>query len=152
VGRLLHGSKLSFAVISSFSKRPGVLKPLTCAQLTNFKRPQRSSGRIENANLSYNHGAFDVWTDRTAPTAGLWGCSGCWTSTEKLADDAFEAAHGAEGLIAEVVRVEMEGGRISADEMISMVLLLGMGSETTTHLISGSVYELLKNPTLARLA
>ena len=37
----------------------------------------------------------------------------------------------------------------SADEMISMVfLLLGAGSETTTHLISGSVYELLKNPAL----
>jgi cytochrome P450 PksS len=33
--------------------------------------------------------------------------------------------------------------------MISMVfLLLGAGSETTTHLISGSVYELLRNPTL----
>ena len=57
--------------------------------------------------------------------------------------------HGGEGLIAELVRVEMEGGRISADEMISMVfLLLGAGSETTTHLISGSVYELLKNPAL----
>jgi cytochrome P450 PksS len=27
-------------------------------------------------------------------------------------------------------------------------LLLGAGSETTTHLISGSVYELLKNPAL----
>jgi len=57
--------------------------------------------------------------------------------------------HGGEGLIAELVRVEMEGGRISANEMVSMVfLLLGAGSETTTHLISGSVYELLKNPTL----
>ena len=43
----------------------------------------------------------------------------------------------------------MEGGRISANEMVSMVfLLLGAGSETTTHLISGSVYELLKTPTL----
>ena len=56
--------------------------------------------------------------------------------------------HGGEGLIAELVRVEMEGGRISANEIVSMVfLLLGAGSETTTHLISGSVYELLKNPT-----
>ena len=27
-------------------------------------------------------------------------------------------------------------------------LLLGAGSETTTHLISGSVFELLKNPSL----
>jgi cytochrome P450 len=54
---------------------------------------------------------------------------------------------GGEGLIAELVHVEKEGGRISANEMVSMVfLLLGAGSETTTHLISGSVYELLKDP------
>jgi cytochrome P450 PksS len=58
-------------------------------------------------------------------------------------------AHGGEGLIAELVRVEAEGGRISSDEMVSMMfLLLGAGSETTTHLISGSVYELLKDPGL----
>jgi cytochrome P450 len=56
---------------------------------------------------------------------------------------------GGEGLIAELVRVEKEGGRITPDEMVSMVfLLLGAGSETTTHLISGSVFELLKNPAL----
>jgi cytochrome P450 len=54
---------------------------------------------------------------------------------------------GGEGLIAELVQVEKEGGRITPDEMVSMVmLLLGAGSETTTHLISGSVFELLKNP------
>jgi cytochrome P450 len=54
---------------------------------------------------------------------------------------------GGEGLIAELVRVEMVGGRISREEMVSMVfLLLVAGSETTTHLISGSVYELLKDP------
>jgi cytochrome P450 len=52
-----------------------------------------------------------------------------------------------EGLIAELVRVEMEGGRITPDEMVSMLfLLLAAGSDTTTHLISGSVYELLKTP------
>ena len=57
--------------------------------------------------------------------------------------------HGGEGLIAELVRVEKEGGRISGEEMVAMVfLLLGAGSETTTHLISGSVFELLKNPSL----
>jgi cytochrome P450 PksS len=56
---------------------------------------------------------------------------------------------GGEGLIAELVRVEKEGGRISSEEMVAMVfLLLGAGSETTMHLISGSVFELLKNPTL----
>ena len=56
---------------------------------------------------------------------------------------------GGEGLIAELVRVEREGGRISGEEMLAMVfLLLGAGSETTAHLISGSVYELTKNPAL----
>jgi cytochrome P450 len=56
---------------------------------------------------------------------------------------------GGEGLIAELVRVEAEGGRISPNEMVSMVfLLLAAGSQTTTHLISGSVFELLRNPPL----
>jgi cytochrome P450 PksS len=56
---------------------------------------------------------------------------------------------GGEGLIAELVRVEKEGGRISEQEMVAMVfLLLGAGSETTTHLISGSVYELTRTPAL----
>lgn len=55
---------------------------------------------------------------------------------------------GGEGLIAEL-QVEREGGQITPDEMVSMVfLLLGAGSETTTHLISGSAYELLRNPGL----
>jgi cytochrome P450 len=56
---------------------------------------------------------------------------------------------GGEGLIAEIVRVEKDGGQISRDEIVSMVfLLLFAGHETTTHLISGSVHELLKNQDL----
>ena len=56
---------------------------------------------------------------------------------------------GGEGLIAELVRVEKAGARLTRDEMISMVfLLLLAGHETTTHLISGSVFELAKNPDL----
>jgi len=56
---------------------------------------------------------------------------------------------GGEGLIAELVRIGQEEGRISAEEMVAMVfLLLGAGSETTTHLISGSAYELLRAPDL----
>lgn len=55
-------------------------------------------------------------------------------------------ARGGEGLIAELVRVETEGGRIDSDEMISMLfLLLNAGSLTTAHLISGSVFELLRD-------
>jgi cytochrome P450 PksS len=53
---------------------------------------------------------------------------------------------GGEGLIAEIIRVEKDGRRISRDEIVAMVfLLLIAGHETTTHLISGSVHELLKN-------
>ncbi len=56
---------------------------------------------------------------------------------------------GGEGLIAEIVRVEKDGGQISPNEIVSMVfLLLFAGHETSTHLISGSVFELLKNPDL----
>ena len=58
---------------------------------------------------------------------------------------------GGEGLIGELVRVEREGGRITAEEMVAMLFLLfGAGSETTTHLISGSMFELLSNPALSR--
>jgi cytochrome P450 len=63
----------------------------------------------------------------------------------------LETVHrkGGEGLIAEIVRVEKDGGQISPDEIVAMVfLLLFAGHETTTHLISGSVYELLRNPDL----
>jgi cytochrome P450 len=57
--------------------------------------------------------------------------------------------NGGTGLIAELVRVEREGGQISRDELVAMVfLLLFAGHETTTHLISGSVYELLRKPSL----
>jgi len=56
---------------------------------------------------------------------------------------------GGEGLIAELVHVEKEGGQINSSEMVAMLfLLLFAGHETTTHLISGSVHELLKNPAL----
>ena len=52
---------------------------------------------------------------------------------------------GGEGLIVELVRVEKEGAPITRDEMVVMVfLLLFAGHETTTHLISGSVFELTK--------
>jgi cytochrome P450 len=63
---------------------------------------------------------------------------------EQRLDAARET--GGAGLIAELVRVEKEGGRISRNEMVAMLfLLLFAGHETTTHLISGSVRELLRN-------
>jgi cytochrome P450 PksS len=70
---------------------------------------------------------------------------------KRYMEERLEAVResGGEGLIAELVRVEKEGGRISGNEMTAMLfLLLFAGHETTTHLISGSVHELLKNPGL----
>src|SRR4051794_40666864 len=72
-------------------------------------------------------------------------------SMKRYLEERLQAARetGGEGLIAELVRVETEGGRISRQEMVATVfLLLGAGAETTTHLISGSVYELIKAPSL----
>jgi len=97
---------------------------------------------------------FIVWANTVARLTGPVGVlrmiRGLWWMKRYLEERLRLAReHGGEGLIADLVRVEMEGGRISADEMVSMLfLLLGAGSETTTHLISGSVYELIRNPAL----
>ena len=97
---------------------------------------------------------FIAWANTVARVTGAVGVlrmiRGVWWMKRYLEERLRLAReHGGEGLIAELVRVEMEGGRISADEMVSMLfLLLGAGSETTTHLISGSVYELIRNPAL----
>ena len=77
----------------------------------------------------------------------LWGTAAIKRYLEAHLESA--RASGGEGLIAELVRVEKEGAKLSRDEIVAMVfLLLFAGHETTTHLISGSVYELLKNPAL----
>jgi cytochrome P450 PksS len=97
---------------------------------------------------------FMAWANGLARLTGpfsfmraIWGLS----PMKRYLEGRLQAAreHGGEGLIAELVRIEKHGGRISANEMVAMVfLLLGAGSETTTHLISGSVYELAGNPAL----
>jgi cytochrome P450 PksS len=93
-----------------------------------------------------------AWTSsftRLTNLMGFFGLIPAMISMKRYLEGQLEAArrNGGEGLIAELVRVEKESARISRDEMVSMVfLLLGAGTETTTHLISGSVYELLRNP------
>jgi cytochrome P450 len=97
---------------------------------------------------------FMTWANAVARLRGplsLWRIMRVYGAMRPYFEARLKAAReqGGEGLIAELVRVEKEGGRISSEEMVAMVfLLLGAGSETTTHLISGSVFELLKNPTL----
>lgn len=95
---------------------------------------------------------FMAWTNsftRLTNVMGFFGLIPAMISMKRYLERQLDVAraNGGEGLIAELVRVEKEGGRISRDEMVSMVfLLLGAGTETTTHLISGSVFELLRNP------
>lgn len=95
---------------------------------------------------------FIAWANSIANLSSVFGVLrliGGLVRMRRYLRGRLQAAReeGGEGLIAELVRVEKEGGRITPDEMVSMVfLLLGAGSETTTHLISGSVFELLKDP------
>ncbi len=97
---------------------------------------------------------FIAWADNITRLSGFMGLLGlvpAMISMKRYLEEQLEAArkHGGEGLIAELIRVEKEGGRISRDEMVAMVfLLLGAGTETTTHLISGAMFELLRHPDL----
>jgi cytochrome P450 len=51
-----------------------------------------------------------------------------------------------EGLIAALQDAEIDGRKLSEDELVSMIFLLfGAGQETTTHLISGGLLELLRH-------
>lgn len=62
-----------------------------------------------------------------------------------LADE--RQRHPREDLLTGLVQAEVEGSRLSRDEMIRMlVLLLVAGNETTTTLISNAVLELLAHP------
>ncbi|HWM48744.1 MAG TPA: cytochrome P450 [Xanthobacteraceae bacterium] len=97
---------------------------------------------------------FIAWTNRftrLTNAAGFLGLIPAMMSMRRYLEHRLDVTRqeGGDGLIAELVRVEKDGGRISRREMVAMVfLLLGAGTETTTHLISGSVYELLRVPDL----
>src|SRR5262245_32928123 len=97
---------------------------------------------------------FIAWMNRVTRLTGMISFLGLIAGIgpmKRYLEGRLQAARdtGGEGLIAELVRVEKESGRISEQEMVAMVfLLLGAGSETTTHLISGSVYELTRAPAL----
>jgi cytochrome P450 len=97
---------------------------------------------------------FTAWASRFTgftSSLGLLRALPGILAMKRYLQQRLEAARreGGEGLIAELVRVEKEGGRIASDELVAMLfLLLFAGHETTTHLISGSVYELVRNPGL----
>jgi cytochrome P450 len=97
---------------------------------------------------------FMAWAGRamaSAPVRDLLRVAPSLVAMKGYLEQQLEHARkvGGEGLIAELVRVEKEGARLSRDEMVAMVFLLLVGGhESTTHLISGSVFELAKNPGL----
>jgi cytochrome P450 PksS len=97
---------------------------------------------------------FIAWAGRAtgvASTLGFFRLVPTIAAMKRYLEGHIERVRqaGGDGLIAELVRVEQQGARLTREEMIAMVfLLLLAGHETTTHLISGSVFELAKNPAL----
>jgi cytochrome P450 PksS len=97
---------------------------------------------------------FIAWTrgfTRLTGVVGFFKVVPAMSSMKRYLEQQLHRARetGGEGLIAELVRVEQEGGRITPEEMVAMVfLLLGAGTETTTHLISGAAFELMREPRL----
>ena len=97
---------------------------------------------------------FIAWAGRATGITGVLGlmrAAPTLAAMKRYVERHLERVSkvGGEGLIAELVHVEREAARLSRDEMVAMVfLLLLAGHETTTHLISGSVFELAKNPAL----
>jgi cytochrome P450 len=60
---------------------------------------------------------------------------------------ARQTEHPRDGLLAALIQAEMEGDRLSEDELLAMVfLLLVAGHETTLNQITGSVLLLLDHP------
>jgi len=93
-------------------------------------------------------GWANMLTNLTNPLAFI-RTIGAMKKMRRYMDERLNIAHkqGGEGLIAKLAELEKEGGRISHDELVTMLfLLLIAGSETTTHLIGGAVFALLKDP------
>lgn len=96
-----------------------------------------------------DHDWFKAWLGGLTDTANLWAVAkaapGVWRIVSYLRR-VSRPGGGADpdGLIAALREAEGEGGRLSVDELVSMIFLLfGAGQETTTHLISGGLWAIL---------
>lgn len=70
-----------------------------------------------------------------------------WMQRELREEFALARTAPRPGLIADLVHAEAEGGRLSEDELLSLVFVLfAAGHETTTHFISSSVWTMLTEP------
>ncbi|EHK56023.1 cytochrome P450 family protein [Allomesorhizobium alhagi] len=96
-----------------------------------------------------DHGWFKSWLGGLADTANIWAvlraAPGVWRMVSYLrrVSRPGGGAH-PDGLITALREVETEAGKLTEDELVSMVFLLfGAGQETTTHLIAGGLWALL---------
>jgi cytochrome P450 len=99
-----------------------------------------------------DHDWFKGWLGKLTDTANIWAvlraAPGVWRMVSYLrrVSRPGGGAHPG-GLIAALRDAETEAGKLTEDELVSMVFLLfGAGQETTTHLISGGIFTLLSNP------
>ena len=92
------------------------------------------------------------WMGRFADIRGVVSAAGVFPKIGQLMSllrEEFERrrADPRPGLVTELVQAEADGDKLSEDELLAMVFLLFLaGHETTTHLISTSVLDLLQHP------
>jgi cytochrome P450 len=98
-----------------------------------------------------DHNWFKAWLGGLADTANIWAvlraAPGVWRMVNYLrrVSRPGGGAH-PDGLITALREVETEAGKLTEDELVSMIFLLfGAGQETTTHLISGGLFTLLSH-------
>jgi cytochrome P450 PksS len=99
-----------------------------------------------------DHGWFKSWLGGLADTANigavLRAVPGVWRVVSYLrrVSRPDGGAH-PDGLIAALREAQTGEGKLTEDELVSMIFLLfGAGQETTTHLISGGILTLLSYP------
>ena len=94
------------------------------------------------------HGVMQRLANTSASLGLLLGLRRLKPAQDVLRREFREVRHAARlGLVSELVHAEAEGDRLSDDELLAMVFVLfAAGHETTTHLISTSVYTLLTHP------
>lgn len=95
---------------------------------------------------------FKQWFRAFAELKSAWGFFRLFPSVSKLLryiDAKFLElkGHPKSGLLSELVQMELDGDRLTHDELVSTVfLLLVAGHETTVHLLSTGLHALLTQP------
>jgi cytochrome P450 len=98
-----------------------------------------------------DHDTFKNWLGGLKDTANVFAVLRAVPSVVRVVNYLRRVSHPgggarAEGLIAGLREADIDGRKLSEDELVSMIFLLfGAGQETTTHLISGGLLALLSH-------